>query len=202
MAGKDLEQAEIVGVELVEAELRDDEHPDDARPVPQRHGEQRLLDLGRAFDVLADSAVCGIAREKRLPGRRDVTRDPDSDLRRRAPRGSTPRPSSARHGMRRAGARLRRGERRDSCGSRSAGGARRRSSPRSRTTSSRRVSLLETPCSIFRWAIERTSTRLGIGASGRSLSSSWKTTMRLLPRALAVIIAISAQATSSRGFAA
>ena len=81
MTGKDLQQAEIVCVELVAAELGDDEDPDGARPVLQRHGEQRLLDLGRTFDVLADSGVCGVARQKRLAGRRDVTRDPDSDLR-------------------------------------------------------------------------------------------------------------------------
>ena len=37
---------------------------------------------------------------------------------------------------------------------------------------------------------------------GRSLSSASKTTIRLFPRALAVIIAISAQAMSSRGLAA
>ncbi len=68
--------------------------------------------------------------------------------------------------MRPAGGRRRHGGRLDSCGSRSAAGARRRSWCRSRSTSSRRLSLLETPCSIFRWAIDRISSPLAVGEIG------------------------------------
>ena len=67
-------------------------------------------------------------------------------------------------------------------------------------TSVRRFSFAPSDWSIFRWAIERTSLRPG--ASGRSVADSSKRTTWFLPRAFAVIIAASAQATSSRGFAA
>ena len=63
--------------------------------------------------------------------------------------------------------------------------------------------MLETPCSILRWAIDRRSSLAGRrGDRALALVSASKTTIRLFPRALAVIIAISAQATSSRGLAA
>ena len=65
-------------------------------------------------------------------------------------------------------------------------------------TSFSRLNSSETPCSIFRCAIERNSARRASRLSaGRSRPSSWKTTMRPFPRAFAVIIATSAQATSS-----
>ena len=70
-------------------------------------------------------------------------------------------------------------------------------------TSFRRLSFVETPCSIFRCAIERNSARRASAVSaGRSRPPSWKTTIWPLPRAFAVIIATSAHATSSRGLAA
>ena len=70
-------------------------------------------------------------------------------------------------------------------------------------TSLRRLSFVETPCSIFRWAIERNSARRESSVSyGRSRPPSWNTTIWPFPRAFAVIIATSAQATSSRGLAA
>ena len=81
MAGKHLEQAEVVGVELVEPELGDHEHADDVGAVPQRHGEQRLLDPRRSLDVVPDAAVGRVAREERLAGCRHVARDADPDLR-------------------------------------------------------------------------------------------------------------------------
>ena len=56
--------------------------------------------------------------------------------------------------------------------------------------------------SIFRCAIERMSSPRVWLPAGRSVSSSSKKTTRFLPRAFAVIIAASAQATSSRGLAA
>ena len=55
VAGQHLEQPQVVGVELVEAELRDDDHAGHARAVLERDGEERLLDLGRADDLLAES---------------------------------------------------------------------------------------------------------------------------------------------------
>ena len=60
-----LEQAQIVGVELVEPELRDDDHAGDACAVLERDGEQRLLDLGRALDLLAELVPRGVADEER-----------------------------------------------------------------------------------------------------------------------------------------
>ena len=51
-------------------------------------------------------------------------------------------------------------------------------------------------------AIERTSRPFVCVEAGRSFDSSSKSTIRFLPRAFAVIIAASAQATSSRGFIA
>ena len=65
-------------------------------------------------------------------------------------------------------------------------------------TSVERFSLPASVWSIFRCAIERTSSRLS-SVSGRSVAESSKKTTWLLPRAFAVIIAASAQATSSRG---
>src|SRR2546425_747889 len=69
-------------------------------------------------------------------------------------------------------------------------------------TSLSRFSLPARPWSIFRWAIERTSRPIVYEPSGRSVVSSSKRTIMFLPWALAVIIAASAHATSSRGFIA
>ena len=69
-------------------------------------------------------------------------------------------------------------------------------------TSFKRLSLPASDWSIFRCAIERMSSpRLSL-AAGRSVAVSSKKTTWFLPRAFAVIIAASAQATSSRGLAA
>ena len=64
-----------------------------------------------------------------------------------------------------------------------------------------RDSFPERLCSIFRYAIERTSS-LRVPPDGRSVDVSSNGTTSPFPRVLAVIIAASAQATSSRGFAA
>ena len=108
-----------------------------------------------------------------------------------------------RRGTRPGRARRPRRDRRGSCGSRSAAAARRRSPRRSRRTSFSRFSLpreaLEHLQVGDRAHVARRR-RLAVGPLGRRRSS--KTTMRFLPRAFAVIIADSAQATSSRGFIA
>ena len=57
VAGHDLEESEVVAVELVESELRDDDDAHHARAELQRDGEQRLLDLRRSGDLLAELVV-------------------------------------------------------------------------------------------------------------------------------------------------
>ena len=64
--GEHLEQTQLVLVELVEAELRDDDHADHRRPVEERDGEQRLLDLRRPSNLDAELGLRRIAREERL----------------------------------------------------------------------------------------------------------------------------------------
>ena len=53
-----------------------------ARAVLERDGEERLLDLGRALDLLAELVVRGVADEERLAGLGDASGDPAADLRR------------------------------------------------------------------------------------------------------------------------
>ncbi len=64
MACHHLEQAQVVGVELVQAELGDHDHARDARSVPQRDGEQRLLDLRGPGDLLAELVTRSVADEE------------------------------------------------------------------------------------------------------------------------------------------
>ena len=70
------------------------------------------------------------------------------------------------------------------------------------STSLSRESFPERLWSIFRCAIERTSSRRMRSSAGRSRALSSNGTTSPFPRAFAVIIAASAQATSSRGLAA
>ena len=82
MPGQHLEQPQVVGVELVEPELRDHDHAGDARAVLERDGEERLLDLGRALDLLAELVVGGVVDEERRARLGDAARDSATDLRR------------------------------------------------------------------------------------------------------------------------
>ena len=97
-------------------------------PNLKRDGEQRLLDLGRAGDLLAELAVGGVSDEQWLAGLCDAARDAAADDGGGAaqPRRRDRLPS-ARRGRRAAAGRRRRGRTRGSCGNRSGGGARRRS---------------------------------------------------------------------------
>ena len=124
--------------------------------------------VGRPLDVDADAAVRCVARDERLAGERHVPGDPLADL--RLEHVESPiRLRIGRRGTRSDGDPRPRGRRRGSCGSRSGGGARRRSSTPISATSFRRLSFDETPCSIFRWAIERNSAgRFARLSSGRS----------------------------------
>ena len=111
-------------------------------------------------------------------------------------------PRRARRGTRSGRPRRPRRRTRGSCGSRSASRSSSAiASPIWRTSFSR-LSLPARLWSIFRCAIERTSRPATDAPSGRSVASSSKRTIWFLPRAFAVIIAASAQATSSRGFIA
>jgi len=82
VSGENFHDAEIVRVELVEPELRDDDDADHPGSEAERNGEQRLLDQGRARDLLAELAVRGVAHEERLAGLGDATRDSAAHLRR------------------------------------------------------------------------------------------------------------------------
>ena len=147
--------------------------PIDARAVLERHGEQRLLDLGGARDLLARTRSCAASPTSNgspVSATRPVmprpTRVGGSSV------GAVPVRAvrSPRNAIGR-GRRLR-GGRRGSCGSRSAA----RSSSAIVQPDLRDVveadSLPERLCSIFRCAIERTSSRrgrlLGRAARGRS----------------------------------
>ena len=69
-----LEQAQVVGVELVEAELGDHDHAGHARAVPQRDGEERLLDLRGPGDLLAELVTRSVADEEGHAGLGDAAR--------------------------------------------------------------------------------------------------------------------------------
>ena len=72
VAGEHLEQAQVVLVELVEAELRDDDGADHAGAVLERHGDDRLVDLGRALDLDRELALRRVREEQRLAGLDDA----------------------------------------------------------------------------------------------------------------------------------
>ena len=80
--GHDLEEPQVVRVELVEAELRDDDDAGHACAVLERDGEQRLLDLGGAVDLLAELVARGVSDEERAAGLGDAAGDSAADLRR------------------------------------------------------------------------------------------------------------------------
>ena len=126
VAGQDLEQPKIVRVELIEAELRDHDDAGDARPVPERHREERLLDLGGTLDLLAELVLRGVADQQGRAGLGHATRDAAADPRRQELRGSPVSAPVRSPRTRRARDRRGHGETRGSCGSRSGVGARRR----------------------------------------------------------------------------
>ena len=78
--GHHLEQAEIVAVELVQAELRDHDDARHALAELDRDGEERLLDLGGAGDLLAGLVTRRVPDEERLSRLRDPPGDPAADL--------------------------------------------------------------------------------------------------------------------------
>ena len=78
--GQHFEKPQVVGVELVEAELRDDDDAGHAQPVLERDCEERLLDLGRADDLLAELVASGVADEERVTGLGDAAGDSATDL--------------------------------------------------------------------------------------------------------------------------
>ena len=82
VSGQDLEQPKIVRIELIETELRDHDDAGDARPVPERHREERLLDLGGTFDLLAELVLRCVADQQGRAGLGHATRDAAADPRR------------------------------------------------------------------------------------------------------------------------
>ena len=201
MAGQHLEQAQVVRVELVETELRHDDHADNGGPVAQRHRQQRLLDARRAGDPEADAAVRRVTGQERLARERHVARDTLADAR-------------LEHVHRRPGRRevAPEGDRAQIVAVADEDATVVVVDQQPELVGDRRADLRDVvqPAQLRRDAVQHLQVRdraeLGARASGlsagRSRPSSWKTTMRPFPRAFAVIIATSAQATSSRGFAA
>ena len=66
MAGKHLEEAQVVLVELFQAELGDDDRPRDARAVVQRDGDDRLLDPRGTGDLDRERARRRVVEQERL----------------------------------------------------------------------------------------------------------------------------------------
>jgi hypothetical protein len=75
-----LEQPEVVRVELVEPELGDDDHAGHPGPVLERDREERLLDVRRTLDPLAELVIRRVTDEERGARLGDPARDPAADL--------------------------------------------------------------------------------------------------------------------------
>ena len=83
VAGKHLEQPDVVLVELVATELRDHDHADHARAVVERHGQQRFLQRLGAGNRDRVVAIQRVPDQERLSVSGRVARDSLADLRAR-----------------------------------------------------------------------------------------------------------------------
>ena len=79
---EDLEQANVVLVELLQPELREDDHTLHLGAATERHGDDRLLDVGAAGNVNRELAALGVGDEERLAPASRRAGDPFAHLRR------------------------------------------------------------------------------------------------------------------------
>ena len=70
MAREHLEEPHVALVELVQPQLRDHDHADRPRAVEKRHGDHRLVDRARSWDLNRELAPVGVGDQERLPPRR------------------------------------------------------------------------------------------------------------------------------------
>jgi len=80
VGGKGLQRQKIWFVELVDPELGQHDRTGRLRAVPERHGQDRLIDVRRAGDRDREVAVSGIREVERFTGGHHPTGDALTDL--------------------------------------------------------------------------------------------------------------------------